>query len=186
MSSHNGLPTLLAPWTAPTLESMIRALFVATALSVAVAISACGDDSNVDTSTTPDLQDTPADGEPTASIQVSPESRPTDVPAAASPVVQTSTLGEITRRAEETPQGEALRLLTDATCANGLLVIHTSEETIYAALGCDRFSDQQFADLFAGRQVAVVLEVAPERYSVLIETVEGATAQFTPDGIWVE
>jgi hypothetical protein len=57
---------------------------------------------------------------------------------------------------------------------------------VYAALTCDLFSEDQFTDLFQGKQAAIVLEVSEERFRILIETLDGAQAEFSPVGIWVE
>lgn len=162
---------------------MLKTFLAASTLLYATAILACGTSSNGGPVTTIEPQATSA---PTVAAPVSPGAKPADVPAAATPVVQTSSLGEITRQAKETPQSEALRTLTDGRCANGLLTIHTSQETIYAALTCDKFDNDQFAELFANKQASLVLEVQPKRYRILIETIDGAQAEFTPDGIWVE
>lgn len=162
---------------------MLKTFLAASTLLYATAILACGSDSNGGPVATTGPQATSA---PTVAARVSPGAKPADVPAAATPVVQTSTLGEITRRAKETPQSESLRTLTDGRCANGLLTIHTSQETIYAALTCDKFDNDQFAQLFAGKQAALVLEVGPDRYRILIETIDAAQAEFTPDAIWVK
>jgi len=162
---------------------MLKTFVVASTLLYATAILACGASSNGGPVTTISPEATRA---PTVAAPVSPGAKPTDVPGAATPVVQTSTLGEITRRAKETPQTNSLRELKDGICANDLLTIHTSLETIYAALTCDRFDNEQFTQLFAAKQASLVLEVTPDRYRILIETVDGAQAEFTPDGIWVE
>lgn len=125
---------------------------------------------------------------PTATVivRVTPPPRPTAVPETSRPIEQTTTLGRITRRAEEEPQTVALRDLISGTCQDDVMTLRTSEETIYAALLCERFSQDQFDELFAGQQVAIVLEVTEERFRVLIDTLGGAQAEFTVDGIWVE
>jgi hypothetical protein len=117
---------------------------------------------------------------------VSPEARPTAIPLAATPVIETENLGDITRQANQTPQSNGLRELQRAICANDLLTIQTSLETVYAALTCDKFDNDQFALFFGGKQVALVLEVSPDRYRILIEALDGATAELTPESIWVE
>ncbi len=119
-------------------------------------------------------------------VRVSPQPKPSDVPQAATPVVETSVLGRIVPRANETPQVTELRTLTDAFCQNDLLTIHTSNETIYARLSCDLFANDQFDPLFAGRQAALTLGVAPDRFRIVIDTIDGAHAEFTPEGIWVQ
>ena len=162
---------------------MLKTLLIASTLFYATAFVACGAGSNGDPATTAGPGST---NEPTAAVRVSPAAKPTDVPAAATPVVQTSELGQITRSAQETPETDALRELIDGTCANDLLTIRTPVETIYAALTCDKFSNDQFAQLFTGKQASLVLEVTPNRYRIMIQTIDGAQAELTPDGIWVE
>jgi hypothetical protein len=162
---------------------MLRATFAASTLLFAAALFGCGSNSNGDSVATTGPQSTSA---ATVAPRVSPGSKPTDVPAEATPVIQTSTLGEITRQAKKTPQTDALRTITDGICANDLLTVHTSLETIYATLTCDKFDNDQFAQYFGGKQAALVLEVAPQRYRILIETLDGAQAEFTPDAIWVQ
>jgi hypothetical protein len=121
---------------------------------------------------------------PTVVVQVSPPPRPTDVPLEATPIVQTARLGAIMRE-DPTPQAEALRTLTDASCVNDILTLHTTLETVYAALTCDLFSAEQFA-AFLNKDASVTLEVQTDRFRILIETMDGSQAQFTPTGIWVE
>jgi len=122
----------------------------------------------------------------TASAVLTPPAQPTvSVPDAARPVEQTTTLGQITRKAKQTPETNGLRKLLDAFCQDGLMIIQTSRETIYAALPCDRFWDDQARDQFLNKQVAIVLEVAKERSRVLLETLDGAQAEFTVNGLWV-
>ena len=79
-----------------------------------------------------------------------------------------------------------LRRLESATCRDDLMVIDTSEETIYAALPCDRFWDAATRAAFLNAEVAVVLEVTEARFRVLIETLTGTQGEFTVAGIWVE
>jgi len=162
---------------------MVRAQFLASALCASAAILSCGGDSGGGSSATPGRLATPL---ATVLVRVSPQPRPTNVPTAAAAIVETSTLGRIIHLADQTPQTTALRTLTDAACANGLLTIHTSLETIYAKLTCDLFSSDQFDQYFAGKQAALVLEVAPSRFRILIDTAEGVHAEFTPEGIWVQ
>jgi hypothetical protein len=122
----------------------------------------------------------------TASAVLTPAAQPTvSVPDTARAVEQTTTLGQITRKAKQTPEANGLRKLLDAFCQDGLMIIQTSRETIYAALPCDRFWDDQARDQFLNKQVAIVLEVAKERSRVLLETLDGAQAEFTVNGLWV-
>lgn len=119
-------------------------------------------------------------------VPVTPVERPQTVPQTAQAVEQSATLGSIIRRADEAPRAVRTRSLEDATCQDDLMVIDTSVETIYAALPCDRFWGADTRDVFLNAQVAIVLEVTEARFRVLIETLTGATAEFTVAGIWVE
>lgn len=119
-------------------------------------------------------------------VLVTPGPRPPTVSQTAEPIVQTTALGRIDRRANEPPQAVMTRRLEDATCRDDVLVIETSEETIYAPLPCDRFWDPDTVEAFSDEEVAIVLEVTVARYRVLIETLELAQAEFTVGGIWVD
>lgn len=144
-------------------------------LGLFLLAAACGDDgASSFTSNAPPLG------------PVTPVARPPGVPSAAQAVEATTTLGDIVRRARQTPEQIETRLLHDATCADGVLRLATSEETIYAALPCDRFWDDAAKSLFVNQDTAIVLEAGMERLRILIETVAGAQAEFTVGGIWVE
>ncbi len=119
-------------------------------------------------------------------VPVTPVAKPTSVPESAAKVVETTELGRIERRANAPPEGIDTRELTDAACEDDVLVLETSDETIYAALPCDRFQEDQVEDVVLDQEVAIVLEVTDVRFRVLIETLEGALAEFTVAGIWLE
>jgi hypothetical protein len=171
-----------------TLELVVRTFVAASALLAMLLLACGGDGGSTPTETIPSQATDPSDAteQPTRSAPVSPEERPGNVPPEATPVVQTEALGEIVRQANETPEISAGRVIASADCAENLLRIETSQETIYAVIPCDRFSEDQFAPFFIGKPAAIVLEVSNDRYRLLIETDEGATAEFTPDSIWVE
>ena len=145
-----------------------------------VALAACGD-GNGGTSAT----DTPPVQNDSTRSPVTPGARPDGVPATAQPVAETTTLGSIERRANDTPEAVETRELLDGSCQDGVITLTTSEETIYAARGCDGFWDAQAEELFVGEQVAIVLEVTSARLRILIETTTGAQSEFTVDGIWL-
>lgn len=156
------------------------ATFLCSALVLA-ALSGCKvNNVSIHTITTP-----PATGGATTAVVVTPSDKPTAVPAAARPVAQTTKLGAITRQAGPTPQVRDLRRLIDASCADGLLTISTSKETIYATLPCDRFWDEKSKQQFVSKEAAITLEISARRQRILIETLDGAQAEFTVEGIWV-
>ena len=171
------------PERGPTLEQMLRTLLMASALYLSATLFACGSGSNGGLPTLSEPLTTPL---PTALVRVSPQPKPTDVPPAATPIVETSILGKIVPQADATPQVAELRALNDASCENDLLTIHTSEETIFAKLSCDLFANDRFDPYFAGKQAALVLGVEADRFRIVIDTIDGAHAEFTPEGIWVQ
>jgi len=164
-----------------TLERMLRLLFVASTLVLPAVLLSCGAGSSEPAATGP--KPSPS---PTVHVIVSPPARPTNVPAAAIPVVETSDRGSITPQVSSTPVTSDLRELTQATCSDGLLTLLTSQETIYAQLSCDLFSADQFNPLFVGKPVAIKLIVEKDRFHIFIDTIDGAHGEFTPDSIWVQ
>ncbi len=101
-------------------------------------------------------------------------------------VVQTTTLGTITRQANQPPQGNGTRRLLDARCESSQIIFTTSRETIYATHDCGGFWDDQAKQLFVGKDVAIVLEVTPQRLRILIDALDGAHSEFTVTGIWLQ
>ncbi|MEX2158395.1 MAG: hypothetical protein WEB04_03245 [Dehalococcoidia bacterium] len=108
------------------------------------------------------------------------------MPDTAAPLLTTAQLGRINRRAGEAPEPIATRDLNDAACQDGLLTIETSSETIYAALDCSSFWDEAIAASFLGQPAAITLEASGTRFRVLIETLDGAQAEFTVGGVWLQ
>jgi hypothetical protein len=155
---------------------MARSICLAALLSCLAFAAACSGRTSFPTSTSV----------PTVPVRVSPPARPTEVPKTTHAVDQTIALGSITPEPRATPQTAGLRTLVDASCKNDLAIFHTSQETIYAALPCDRFWDDRSKQYFVNKQVAIVLEVSTSRFRVLIQTPDGAQAEFTVQGIWVE
>ncbi len=161
---------------------MLRLLCAAFVL-IPVLLAACGDGDDGTSSPDPDY---PTSLNGATIVPVTPVPKPETVPEAARKIEETEVLGEITRQANATPEGVDTRRLTDAACLDGVLTLQTSEETVYAALPCDRFDEEQVGDAFLGEEIAIVLEATDVRYRVLLETLGGALAEFTVAGIWVE
>lgn len=128
----------------------------------------------------------PSDTNVSTGERVTPSGEPADAPAGAQAVEETVALGRIERRAGGQAETIDTRRFENAFCQDGIIVFETSHETIYAARSCDGFWSAEAGEVFVGAEVAVVLEVTERRFAVLIETVEGAQAEFTVDGIWVE
>ena len=174
------LRPLSAAAARPTLATAVFVRIALVAAASLVLLSACdgsGDD--------PSPLRSPSQNDATI-VPVTPAAKPDTVPEAAFAIETTTTLGRIIRRAGQDPQAVMTRSLLSATCNADVLVIATSQETIHAALLCDRFWTPEVSVIFIGEEVALILEVAEVRYRVLIETLDGAQAEFTVAGIWVE
>lgn len=119
-------------------------------------------------------------------VPVTPVDKPEGVPASARDIEQSATLGRFVRRANEPPEAIETRRLEDTSCEDGLFVLRTSEETIYAPHDCDSLWSPESEVDYVGHDVAIVLEVTETRFRILIETAAGAQAEFTVPGIWVD
>ncbi len=160
-----------------------RISFVTSVLLLAL-LAACG---NGDDAPPTGIGPAPTTINGSTLVPVTPVDKPLTVPADAQPIEQTTTLGRFIRRADEPPESIETRQLEDASCENELLVLQTSEETIYAPHACgDSFWSAEQKTAYVGNEVAIVLEAAETRFRILIETAAGAQAEFTVPGIWVE
>ena len=149
---------------------------------VLLLLAGCGNDGSPSNGAVSPENDTPD----AAVTPVTPVPQPSGVPETASPLASTAQLGRITRRAGAPPETVATRSLSNASCQDGLLTIQTSSETIFAALDCGSFWDEATAANFLGQQAALTLEAGGTRYRVLIETLDGAQAEFTVGGVWIQ
>lgn len=161
---------------------MLRACFIV-ALLVAWA-TACGDGG----STTAPATQNGDDGPPVTAVP-----RPASVPTEADEVQEDTSLGRIERTANAEPEGIDTRTLLTADCENDVMVLFTDQETIHAefqqieeALPCDRFWDDETRQAFSSQEVAIRMTVTSTRFQIFIETLEGAQAEFTVEGIWIE
>ncbi len=108
------------------------------------------------------------------------------MPATAEVVRSGITLGRIVRRANAAPETEDIRLLLTAACQESVMVLRTSNESIYADLPCDNFWDAETTQTFAGQEVAITLAVDHIRFQIFVETLPGAQAEFTVGGVWLD
>lgn len=117
---------------------------------------------------------------------VTPVERPLAVPDTAVELLEDVSLGKIERRANVAPEAIGTRALLTAACQADVMVLWTDEETIHAALPCDRFWDDDIVRAFSSQEVAIKLAVDSERFQIFVETVPGGQAEFTVGGIWIE
>ncbi len=108
------------------------------------------------------------------------------MPATAETVRSEAALGRIVRRANASPETEDTRRLLTAACQEDVLVLRTSQETIYADLPCDNFWDTEATQTFVGQDVAITLAVDHVRFQIFVETLPGAQAEFTVGGVWLD
>lgn len=172
------------PASVYTRSAVLRTSFALALLALGLLVACDGGDGG------PSPTREPIDGSTVVAIPT--VERPDSVPEAAEAIAETRALGSIERQANEDPVAEDTRALNAASCEDDVALFETSEETLYAAFPpsdappCDRFWDDATADLFVGEEVAIVLEVTPERRRVLIETIDGAQGEFSVGGIWIE
>jgi hypothetical protein len=142
-----------------------------------------------------DGSSTPSSTNEAAVTPVTPIERPAGVPAEARAVLVTEELGAIERQAGQPPDTTDIRRLEEAACEDDIVALTTDQETVYALLRtaidedvppCDGFWDDDAKLLFVGKDVALVLEGSEERWRLLVEGVDGAQAEFTVAGIWVQ
>ena len=165
---------------------MLRFCLASLSVLLVLLAGACGD-GGTDSAVTPFASGNESPQAPVT--PVTPVPKPEGVSDTAQAVTQTTNLGRIVRRAGEDPQAVMARQLTGATCADGVMTLDTSGETIYALLltmDCSAFWDDETTALFVDRQASFSLQATETRFRILIETLEGAQAEFTALGIWVE
>ncbi len=154
---------------------MIRAFLI---MSLLLMVAAACDDSSPAES--PDL-DNGVDGP-----SVTPVERPASVPPEAQALLEDAALGRIERRADTPPEAIDTRSLLTAACQEGVMVLWTDAEVIYASLPCDRFWDDGTVRAFSSQEVTMKLTVDAKRFQIFIETLPGGQAEFTVEGIWIE
>jgi len=133
-----------------------------------------------------DSSDTPANGNGISGDPVTPVERPAAVPPEAEAVREEQALGSIERSADAPPEAIDTRVLLTAACEGDMMTLFTDQETIYAALACDRFWDDDTVQAFSSQESAIRLTVDSTRFQIFIETLDGGQAEFTVGGIWVE
>jgi hypothetical protein len=79
----------------------------------------------------------------------------------------------------------ALHLFYAQRCLNGILILATSRETVYAELPCDRSLPETALHPFLGQPVRVRF-AAGDPSRLFIESQTAGTVEFTVPGIWIE
>ena len=109
--------------------------------------------------------------------------RPASVPGSADLVKESVEFGAPSAAAGA-PREEQV-LFTTTSCADDVLVVETTKQTVYAELPCDRAVPQSAAERFAGQPVRI--RVVPGAQNKLyVESSAGGTLEFTPGHVWVD
>jgi hypothetical protein len=119
--------------------------------------------------------------------------RPTTVPVDASLVDGQTSFGTADPEATNPPDE---RLLFDLVCADGLLSLTTTRESVFAELPCDRFVDASVVARFRATRIRVTVCVPQsdcararqneDEGKLLIESPTGGSIEFTTGHIWIE
>jgi hypothetical protein len=166
---------------------VLRFCLAAMSVLLLLLAGACGDGGTEPGAITPFVSGNESPEAPVT--PVTPVPKPESVSEGAQAITQTTNLGRIVRRAGQDPQAVMTRQLDGATCSDGIVTLDTSGETIFALLltrDCSAFWDDETTALFVGRQASFSLQATESRFRIFIETLEGAQAEFTALGIWVE
>lgn len=109
--------------------------------------------------------------------------RPPAVPSAARAVLEDLTVG--TAAAPQGGATEGLHIFYSLKCANGVLIIATTHEVVYAELPCDRSPPDSALHLFFSSPVQIRF-VAGYPSKLFLESKTAGTIEFTVPGIWIE
>ena len=106
--------------------------------------------------------------------------QPSVVPAAADLIESETTIGDLTAGGEE-------RRLSNFSCADDLVTVATTVETIYAELPCDRFITPEQAEQF--RDVALRISVRPDAEGLsklIMQSDTQYSIEFTIGHAWID
>jgi hypothetical protein len=120
--------------------------------------------------------------ESTPGPQASGRARPADVPIAAKALDKDVTMGAPSP-ATGTPFDEA-DVFYSLRCANGLLAVATTKETVYAELPCDRSPPDNAIHQFLAKPIEI--RIATGEPTRLFLDSQAGTIEFTVGGVWVE
>lgn len=122
------------------------------------------------------------DAPPTAvaATQTPETSRPRDVPASARPVVADTTFG-----ATSAGSG-APHIFYALSCHDHLLIIATTQETIYAELDCSEYRlPEDAVRPFLSQPVRVRVNPGPPAV-IVVDSIAAGTARFSVGAVWLE
>jgi hypothetical protein len=118
------------------------------------------------------------DGSPNAGAGADP---PAAVPDGARIVSEPTAVGALA----VTPGADDPHLYFGTRCADGLLAVTTTRETVYAELPCDRALPPEAAARFLGQPVLIRI-VPSEPAKLYIESTAAGSAEFTVGRVWIE
>ena len=110
------------------------------------------------------------------------QGKPAGVPATARAAMDSVTLGTEDTNAVAADQ---LRVFDNLACADGLLIVATSRESLYAELPCDRSPPDAAVRPFVATAVQLGF-VAGQPAKLFVESKAAGTIQFSVPGIWID
>jgi hypothetical protein len=153
-------------------EGMLKISAVQVFIVLAFASTACSKSSPQQT---PALQSSPA-------AQIRERPRPASLPTAARPLLADLIVGSPT--APEGMPPDQVHVFYSLSCANGVLTIATTRETVYAELPCDRSPPDASVRAFLA-QPAQIRFVAGNPCKLFVESAAAGTIEFTVPGMWI-
>ncbi len=109
--------------------------------------------------------------------------RPASVPGSADLVKDNVEFGAASV-ASSTPRDQQV-LFSSASCANDVLVLTTTKQTVFAELPCDRAVPESAASRFVDQPVKIRI-VPGAQNKLYVESSAGGTLEFTPGHVWVD
>ncbi len=119
---------------------------------------------------------------PPRAVPLQEQPRPAGVPDSAQPVLDDLSVGSTSA-----PQGAAAgaHIFYSLGCADDLLAIATTHETVYAELPCDRSPNDAAVHPFLAKSVRLRI-VAGHPLKLFVESDTGGSIEFTVPIVWID
>jgi hypothetical protein len=120
---------------------------------------------------------------PSPAVPVQEQPRPAGVPDSAQPVLDDFSVGRTSAPQDEAAAGS--HIFYSLTCADDLLTIATTHETVYAQLPCDRSPPDAVVHPFFAKSVRLRI-VRGNPLTLFVESDTGGTIAFTVPVVWID